>query len=71
MQNYDPAARITGLRDVVIAWIVAVAVCAILLAIPGLAPRHDEDGGGTGLDVAIDTAIPSDTDIVADRQSSR
>ena len=71
MHNYDPAARIPGLRDVIVAWIVAVAVCALLLATPELARKHEEIDGRAGLDAAIDEAIPPHTDLLADRQSSR
>ena len=71
MQNYDPAARIPGLRDVIIAWIVAIAICAVLLATPELARKHEEDDGRPGLDVAIEEAFPQDTDLLADRQSAQ
>ena len=71
MQNYDPAARIPGLRDVIIAWIVAIAVCAVLLATPELARKHEQSDGRAGLDAAIDEALSRDTDLLADRQSSR
>lgn len=71
MNNYDPAARITGLRDVIIAWLVAVAVCAVLLTTPEFARKHEEGDGRAGLDVAIDEALPRDTNLLADRRTSR
>ena len=69
MHNYDPAARITGLRDVIIAWIVAVAICAVLLATPELARKHETDEHRHGLDVAIDEALPPEADLLAERRS--
>lgn len=71
MQNYDPAAHVPGLRDIIIAWIVAVAVCAVLLSTIDLAQTPDETNGRSGLDVAIDEALPPDTGLVADRQAPR
>ena len=71
MQNYDPVARVPGLRDVIIAWIVAVAVCAVLLSTVDLAQTPEANNGRSGLDVAIDEALPPDTELVADRQPPR
>lgn len=71
MQNYDPAARVPGLRDVIIAWIVAVAVCAVLLTTVDLAQKPEGTDGRAGLDVAIDEALPPDTELVAERLAPR
>lgn len=70
MYNYDPAARSPGLRDVIIAWIVAVAICAALLATPELARMSEESDGRASLDAAIDEAVPRDANLLADREPS-
>ncbi len=71
MHSYDPAAHTMEMRDVVFAWIVAIAVCAILLATPDLAEKHLQDAGTAGLNVAIDDALPLESTVVADRRASR
>ena len=70
MDGYNPSSHSILVRDIIIAWAVALAVCGIALAMPQSVQESNSSSAKAGIDIAIEEAIPSDSNIVADRGPS-
>lgn len=71
MHDYEPSSHRIPLRDIITAWVVALAVCAILLVLPGSSRKDDADGADVGIKTAIEQAIPRNTDLMVEGRPSR
>ena len=71
MQDYDPFAHLFPLQDVLVAWAVALAVCAVLFVAPEFARNSDAGSADVGIAAAMETTIPRNTDLIAESQPSQ
>lgn len=71
MHDYEPSSHRIPLRDIITAWVVALAVCAILLVLPGSVRKDDAGGTDVGMKTAIEQTIPRDTDLLVESRPSR
>jgi len=65
MHDYDPSLQQIPLRQIVVAWAVAMATVAILLVLPEFVQRMRADSAEVGMKTAIEQTIPPDTDLFA------
>ena len=65
MDGYNPSSHSILVRDIIIAWAVALAVCGIALAMPQSVQESDFSDAKVGMEIAIEEAIPRDTNLVA------
>ncbi len=71
MHDYDLSSHQIPLRDIIMAWAVAIAVVAILLVLPELVQKKNAGSAEVGTKTAIEQTIPRDTDFFADGRQSR
>ena len=70
MHDYDPSSLQIPLRDVIVAWAVAMAAVAMLLILPEFARKKYADSAEVGTKTAIEQTIPRDADFFADSRQS-